>query len=90
MSCCSRISSFRISSCDDLIERRGDLVADDELGLGGKRAGDADALLLAARQLARQAVDQALVELDQVEQLADLAVAGARRSARDRTRADGR
>jgi hypothetical protein len=34
-----------------LVERGGDLVADDELRLGGQRPGDADALLLAARQL---------------------------------------
>ncbi len=42
---------------DQLIERRGHLVADDEIGVRGERAGDADALLLAARHLRRQPVD---------------------------------
>ena len=37
---------------DQLVEGAGDLVADDELGLGSKRAGNADALLLAAGKLA--------------------------------------
>ena len=36
-----------------LVERRGHLVTDDQLRLGGQRAGDADALLLPAGQLAR-------------------------------------
>ena len=40
-----------------LVERRGDLVADDQVGFRRKRPGDADALLLAARELAREAVD---------------------------------
>ena len=38
---------------DERIERRGRLVADDEVRLGGERARDADALLLAAGQLPR-------------------------------------
>ena len=37
---------------DQRIERRGRLVADDHVRLGGERAGDADALLLAAGELA--------------------------------------
>ena len=38
------------------IERRGGLVEQHELGLHGERAGDGDALLLAARELAREGV----------------------------------
>jgi hypothetical protein len=59
---------------DNLVQRRGHLVADDELGLGGERPGNADALLLAAGQFARQALDEAVVELDQLEELADAAI----------------
>ncbi len=40
---------------DRHIERRDRLVADDELGLDRERAGDADALALAARELVRVA-----------------------------------
>lgn len=75
------------------VERRGHLVADDELGLGGQRAGDADPLLLAAREFGRIAVDEAGTHLDFLEQLLDAPVAlGAlqteiegQRSADDRT-----
>ena len=45
-------------------------------GLTAQRARDADALLLAAGELARQAVEEALVELDHLEQLDDPLVAG--------------
>ena len=45
---------------DQRVERRGHLVADDEVGLGGERPGDADALLLAAGELARQAARRTL------------------------------
>ena len=62
-------------SCDDLVERRGDLVADDQLGLGGERAGDADALLLAARQLARQRSMKRSSSSIMLEQLGDPRVA---------------
>src|SRR5690606_30701819 len=56
---------------DDLVECGGDLVADDELGLGGKRPGDADALLLAAGQFTGEAVDELVgLELDHGEQIA--------------------
>jgi hypothetical protein len=71
---CSRKQQLEDALLDDLVEGGRDLVADDELGIGGERAGDADALLLAAGQFARQPVDEAVVELDQVEQLADAAV----------------
>ena len=39
------------------VERGGDLVADEQLRLGDQRAGDRDALALAARQLVRVAVE---------------------------------
>ena len=39
---------------DDGVERRGHLVAQDQVGLGGQRAREVDALLLAARQPAGQ------------------------------------
>ena len=49
------------------VERGGRLVGEQHLGLGGERAGDADALLLAAGEFGRVAV--ALVgEADEVEQ----------------------
>jgi hypothetical protein len=49
-----------LQQVDDLrldrdVERRDRLVADDELGLDGERAGDADALALAAGELVRAA-----------------------------------
>ncbi|MDJ0946566.1 MAG: hypothetical protein QNJ30_24215 [Kiloniellales bacterium] len=57
---------------DQLAEGRSHLVADDQLGLGGERAGDADALLLAAREIAGMAVDEVVgLQLDQAQQLAD-------------------
>ena len=40
---------------DGDVERRGRLVADEELRLGRQRAGDRDALALAARELVREA-----------------------------------
>ena len=61
---------------DDLIKCRSNFVADDKLRLHGERAGDADALLLPAGQLTRQAVDEALVEFDQLQQLDDPPLAG--------------
>ncbi len=54
------------------VERRGRLVGQQHLGFGRQRARDADALLLAARQLGRIAV--ALVgQADHVEQRLDAA-----------------
>ncbi len=75
---------------DQRIERAGNFVADDQLGPGGKRPGDADALLLAARQLRRIAVDETLAELDLVEQLDDALVALAAADAEIEVRAAGR
>ena len=45
---------------DRHVERRDRFVGDDEVGIGGERAGDADALLLAAGELVRIAVDESL------------------------------
>jgi hypothetical protein len=50
----------RLEQVDDLrldrdVERRDRLVADDEVGLDRERAGDADALALAAAELVRVA-----------------------------------
>ena len=57
---------------DQLIQRGCHLVADDEFRLGRQGAGNAQALLLAAGQLARQAVDEAVgLQLDLVQQLTD-------------------
>ena len=49
------------------VERRGDLVEQDDLGLHRERSGDGNALLLAARQL-RRVVIAAVEEADAVEQ----------------------
>ena len=49
------------------IERGGDLVADQELRLGGERAGDRDALLLAAAELPRHAVYDVRREMNLLE-----------------------
>ena len=47
------------------------LVADDQPRLRRERAGDADALALAAAELARQALGRLGAEADQIEQLGD-------------------
>ena len=65
------------------VERGDGLVEDDHARLGRERAGDRDALALAARQRARQRARLALVEPDE---LAQLAHARARRSASSRLR----
>ena len=56
----------------DRVDRGEGLVHQQQLGIGGERAGDADPLLLAARQLMRvfAAIDHR-VEAEQFEQLAD-------------------
>ena len=51
------------------VERRDRLVADDELGLDRQRAGDGDALALAAGQLGRLALQRRRRQGDAVEQL---------------------
>ena len=62
------------------VERRGDLVGDDDLGPAGERAGQRDALPLAAGELAGQVRRPGRVEVDQLEQPGDLGAA--RRRAR--------
>ena len=54
------------------VERRHRLVADDEVGLEDERAGDADALALAAGELVRVAPRVVRLEADQVHHLGDL------------------
>ena len=56
------------------VERRDGLVADDQLRIDGERAGDADALALAAGELVREAVVVLRVEADDLEQLLDAAL----------------
>ena len=53
------------------VERRNRLVGDDHFRIAGERPRDADALLLAARQLARTALGEIARQLDDIEQLAD-------------------
>ena len=53
------------------IERRGRLVADDELGFGGQRARDRDPLPLPAGKFVRIFPAVVGVQADQVQQLAD-------------------
>ena len=52
------------------VERRDRLVADDQLRADGERAGDADPLPLAARELVREPVVVLGVEADDLQQLA--------------------
>ena len=63
-----------VEQVDDLrldrdVERRDRLVGDDELRVQRERAGDADALALAARELVRVAVAVLRREADELEQL---------------------
>ena len=53
------------------IERRGRLVADDELGFGRERPGDRDPLPLAAGKFVRIFPAVVGVQADQVQQFAD-------------------
>ena len=68
-----------LEQVDDLrldrhVERRHRLVADDEVGLGGERAGDADALALAAGELVGPAVRGVARQAYGVEQHVDAPV----------------
>ncbi len=66
----------------DRIERAERLVHQQHRRIDGERAGDADALALAARQLVGPAVgERAAIEADQVEQLADARLGAIRRPA---------
>ena len=63
-----------LEQVDDLgldrhVERRHRLVADDQLGLHRQRAGDADALALAAGELVRIAAHVVGLQADGLEQL---------------------
>ncbi len=53
------------------VERRGRLVADDEIGVGGDRAGDRDALALTAGKFVRKLGRVGGMEADEFEQLVD-------------------
>ena len=55
----------------DRVDRAERLVHEHDRLAGGHRAGDADALALAAGELARVALGVALLEADELEQLAD-------------------
>ena len=55
----------------DRVDRAEGLVHEHDRLAGGHRAGDADALALAAGELARVALGVALLEADELEQLAD-------------------
>ena len=65
-----------LQQVDDLgldgdVEGRDGLVADDERGVAGQGAGDADALALAAGELVGEAVGHRGVEADDAEELLD-------------------
>jgi hypothetical protein len=51
------------------VERGDRLVADDDIGLHGERAGDRDALALATRELVRVAAGEGGIEPDRREPL---------------------
>src|SRR6266702_770188 len=53
------------------VERRSRLVADDELGVGGERPRDCDALALAAGKLMRKFQPVVRMQADEAEKLAD-------------------
>src|SRR5579872_5921105 len=53
------------------VERRGRLIADDELGLGSERAGDCNALALSAGKFMRVFPSIVGVQSDEAEQLAN-------------------
>ena len=72
-----------LEQVDDLrlhrnVERGDGLVAHDEVGLGGERAGDADALALPAGELMRPAVDSVARQPHLVHQLGNARVQVAR------------
>jgi hypothetical protein len=63
---------------DRHVERGDRLVADDEVGLYGKRARDADSLALAAAELVRVARGVIRRQADGLEQLGDACIVAAR------------
>ena len=65
-----------LQQVDDLrldrdVERRDRLVADQQLGLDGERAGDADALALAAGEFVREAAHVVGLQAHRLEELHD-------------------
>jgi hypothetical protein len=62
-------------AADDRVDGAERLVHQQDVGIGGEPAGDADALLLAAGELARVAVGEGAVEAHDVEQF-ERALAG--------------
>ena len=79
---CWRSSSrLRIAACTETSSADTGSSQTTSSGSAGERAGDGDALLLAAAQLARQAVGEALVELDRAQQPRDRSRARPRREA---------
>ena len=65
--CWRSIEQVQDLALDRDVERRHGLVADDEVRVERQRAGDADALALAAGELVRVATDVARVEADALE-----------------------
>ena len=82
-------SSFEHRGLDGDVERRGDLVADDQIWFGCECAGDCDPLALTARDLAGISAADAGREAYQLEQPSDLAV-DVRRARCAEARAAGR
>ncbi len=81
----SSASSSSTAACTETSERRGDLVADEQLGLRGQRARDRDALAFTAGELDREAPAERSGQPDPLEQLATSVAASPRhrpRSAR--------
>ena len=62
---------------DEHVERRGDLVAHEHVGLADERPGDGDPLPLASRELVGVAVGVGRGQRDALEHLADLVSASA-------------
>ena len=65
------ISSWVTAACTETSSAETGSSAITTFGVAGEGAGDADALLLAARELARPAVVEGARQLDEVEQLED-------------------
>ena len=67
---CRSCSRLTICALTETSSARDRLVADDQVGLGGQRAGDADALALAAGELVRPAAHRVARQAHRVHQLA--------------------
>src|SRR3546814_12977266 len=65
-----RISDWSSDVCSsDLVQCRGGFVADKEAGARGQRAGDADALALAAGKLVGKTAQRLMAQADIIEQI---------------------